>query len=55
VEELRAILEKTGFTDILIERKEKSNEIIRNWNFGDDVEKMVFSAYIKAKKPAKNV
>jgi len=52
VEELKRILEKAGFTDIAIEGKEKSDEIIKNWNFGEDVEKMVFSAYIKAKKPA---
>jgi len=31
--------------------KDNSDEIIKNWNFGEDVEKMVFAAYIKAKKP----
>jgi len=54
VEELKKILEEAGFTDILIEGKGKSDEIIRGWNFGESVEKMVFSAYIRAKKPAKN-
>jgi hypothetical protein len=54
VEELKSILEKAGFTDIAIEGKEQSDEIIRSWNFGEGVETMVFSAYIKTKKPAAN-
>jgi arsenite methyltransferase len=54
VEELKKILEEAGFTDILIEGKGKSDEIIKSWNFGEGVERTVFSAYIKAKKPAKN-
>lgn len=49
--ELREILEKSGFTAIEIHDKDNSDEIIRSWNFGDGVEKMVFSAYIKARKP----
>jgi hypothetical protein len=52
VEELKRILEKAGFIDIAIEGKEQSDEIIKRWNFGEGVETMVFSAYIKAKKPA---
>jgi len=40
-----------GFTAIVIQNKENSDEIIRNWNFGEGVEKMVFSAYVKAVKP----
>jgi len=52
VEELKAILEKSGFTDILIVDKQNSDEIIRSWKFGEGVEKMVVSAYIKAAKPA---
>jgi arsenite methyltransferase len=55
MEELKTILEKAGFTDITIEKKEKSDEIIRSWNFGEGVEKMVFSAYIKARKPAEKL
>jgi hypothetical protein len=51
VEELQALLVKAGFTDIIIQDKDNSDEIIRNWNFGEGVEKMVFSAYILAKKP----
>jgi arsenite methyltransferase len=51
VEELKEILKKSGFTDIVIQNKDNSDEIIRSWNFGEGVEKMVFSAYIKATKP----
>jgi hypothetical protein len=41
-----------GFIDILIRDKEKSDEIIRSWNFGEGVQNMVFSAYVQAKKPS---
>jgi hypothetical protein len=52
VEELREILRKAGFTDIVIQDKKNSDEIIKSWNFGEGVEKMVFSAYVKARKPS---
>jgi hypothetical protein len=52
VEELKSILKETGFSDICFIDKQNSDEIIRSWNFGDGVEKMVVSAYIKATKPA---
>ncbi len=55
MEELKRILGKAGFSDIAIDGKERSDEIIKSWNFGEGVEKMVFSAYIKAKKNSKNV
>lgn len=51
MEELKATLRNAGFTDIVIEYKENSDEIIKSWNFGEGIEKMVFSAYIKARKP----
>jgi hypothetical protein len=51
VEELKEILTRAGFIDIVIQDKENSDEIIRGWNFGEGVEKMVFSAYITARKP----
>jgi hypothetical protein len=51
VEELTAILEKAGFTDIVIDEKQNSDEIIKSWKFGEGVEKMVVSAYIRATKP----
>ena len=51
MEELKEILGKAGFTDIIIQDKDNSDEIIKSWKFGEGVEKMVFSAYITAKKP----
>ena len=51
--ELKGILVKAGFADIVIEEKGNSDDIIASWNFGEGVEKMVFAAYIKAKKPLK--
>jgi hypothetical protein len=45
------MLQATGFTDIAIKDKEKSDEIIKGWNFGEGVEHMVFSAYVQARKP----
>lgn len=50
--ELKEILKKAGFRDVVIQDKDNSDEIIRSWNFGEGVENMVFSAYIKAFKPA---
>jgi hypothetical protein len=52
VEELRVMLAKSGFIDIFVEDKDNSDEIIRSWDFGEGVEKMVFSAYIMARKPS---
>jgi hypothetical protein len=45
------MLDNAGFTDISVQEKEGSNEIIKSWNFSECVEQMVFSAYITAKKP----
>jgi hypothetical protein len=45
------MLQEAGFTNITIKDKEKSDEIIRSWNFGEGVENMVFSAYVQARKP----
>ena len=52
MEELEEILKESGFTDIVIRGKENSDDIIRSWNFGEGVEKMVFSSYVQAIKPA---
>jgi hypothetical protein len=51
VEELKGMLGAAGFCDITIKDKEKSDEIIKGWNFGEGVENMVFSAYVQARKP----
>lgn len=47
---MKEYLERAGFIDIHIIDKENSEEIIRSWNFGEGVEKSVYSAYIKASK-----
>ena len=49
---MKDLLETAGFINISFIDKENSEEIIRNWNFGEGVEKAVFSLYIKAFKPA---
>jgi hypothetical protein len=51
VRELKELLTKAGFAGIVIQDKDNSDEIIRSWNFGEGVERMVFSAYITAHKP----
>jgi len=48
---VRQILEEQGFEKISITRKDNSDQIIRNWNFGNGTEQMVFSAYIRAARP----
>ena len=45
------MLTMAGFRDIEITDKQNSDEVIRSWKFGDGVEKMVVSAYIRATKP----
>ena len=52
MEELKRILGKAGFIDVIIQEKENTDEIIRSWNFGEGIEKMVFSAYVQASKPS---
>jgi len=52
VEELKEMLREAGFTDVAVLGKENSDEIIRSWNFGEGVEKMVFSSYVQARKPS---
>lgn len=51
MEELKGILSGAGFVDVVIQDKDNSDEIIRSWNFGEGVEKMVFAAYITSFKP----
>jgi len=51
VEDLRRILEETGFTDIRITRKGESRDILENWFPGRRVANFVASASIQARKP----
>jgi len=49
--EVKEILSNLGFQEINIRPKEQSEKIIREWNVGEGVERVVFSAYIQAVKP----
>jgi DNA-binding transcriptional ArsR family regulator len=49
---VRQILAGLNFEDISITRKDNSEEIIKSWNIGRGTEHIVFSAYIRARKPA---
>jgi SAM-dependent methyltransferase len=51
VDELQAILEEAGFSEILITPKDESREFIRDWVPGSGVEDYVVSAHIEAVKP----
>jgi hypothetical protein len=48
---VRQILNRLGFESVSITRKENSEEIIKNWNFKEGTEHLVFSGYITARKP----
>lgn len=51
INEIKNILTKAGFTDILIEPQENSRMFIKDWVPGSDAENYVVSAKIKAVKP----
>lgn len=51
IDELRAMLEQAGFTDIRITPKDESRDFICEWVPGSGVEDYVVSAYIEAVKP----
>lgn len=52
IDELQALLEQSGFTDVRITPKDESREFIREWVPGSGAEDYVVSAYIEAGKPA---
>ncbi|TDX37584.1 methyltransferase family protein [Halanaerobium congolense] len=49
-EELLSILKELEFKNIEIERKEHSDEIVKDWVSGIDINKYIYSAYISAEK-----
>lgn len=51
IDELEAMLEDAGFTDIRIRPKESSREFIREWTQGGNIADFVVSATIEAVKP----
>ncbi|NIM17737.1 MAG: arsenite methyltransferase [Candidatus Aminicenantes bacterium] len=54
LDELKSMLDEAGFTDIRIESKDKSKELIRDWAQGSKIEDFVVSAAIEAVKPLSN-
>ncbi len=50
-DKVRQILDELGFEAVAINKKDGSEEIIKGWNLGVGTERMVFSAYITARKP----
>lgn len=51
INELKDVLSKAGFIDIVIETQENSRMFIKDWVPGSDAENYVISAKIKAVKP----
>jgi len=50
-DEVKRMLSDLGFEQIVVMRKEQSEQIIQAWNIGKGAEDIVFSAYIHAIKP----
>ena len=53
MDDIRAMLEEAGFTEIRITPLDKSKEIVRQWKPDAKIEDYVLSAYIEAVKPQK--
>ena len=53
-DELQAMLEEAGFSEVLITPKAESREFIRDWVPGSGVEDYVVSAHIEAVRPEQN-
>jgi len=51
IDELKNILSKAGFVEIIIEQQKDSREFIKDWVPDSDAENYVVSAKIKAIKP----
>lgn len=51
IDNIKTMLEKSGFTHITITPKDESREFIKDWAPGSGVEAYVLSAYIGAVKP----
>jgi len=49
------ILNSLGFEDISITNKENSADIIQSWGTDKEAQNLVFSAYIRFRKPLTNL
>ncbi|MCK5334979.1 MAG: arsenite methyltransferase, partial [Gammaproteobacteria bacterium] len=52
IDELRQMMEESGFINISISPKDESRDFIKDWAPDTNVEDFVISAYIQANKPA---
>ena len=52
IDELKKILTKAGFVDIVIEQEKESRQFVKDWVPGSDAENYVVSAKIMAVKPS---
>ncbi|MDH5393271.1 MAG: arsenite methyltransferase [Gammaproteobacteria bacterium] len=52
IEEIKAMMEHSGFINISIVPKDESRSFIKDWAPGTNIEEFVISAYIQADKPA---
>lgn len=51
IDQVESMLQNAGFTDIRVEPKDGSKELIREWSPGSNIEDFVLSANIQAVKP----
>lgn len=51
IEDLKYMLQQSGFTEITIEPKDESKSFIKDWIPGADIDQYIVSAVIKAIKP----
>ncbi len=51
VDEVKAMLTQSGFTDVVVEPKDESKAFIKDWVPGSNVQNYIASAVIKAVKP----
>jgi hypothetical protein len=50
IDEVKAMLVQSGFTDLVVEPKDESKTFIKDWVPGANVENYIVSADIKGKK-----
>jgi arsenite methyltransferase len=51
VDEIKAMLRQSGFTEVIVEPKDESKDFIKDWVPGANVENYIVSAVIKGIKP----
>jgi hypothetical protein len=51
VENIRSMLQQSGFCDIVLKPKDNSGEIVKSWSLGENIEDYVASYDIQATRP----